>query len=94
MATRLAEGAVDSSAADVAGMIGPASLLLLGNSSVSSQSSAEREDLVSGGEEGAVAIPGRERRDHGWTGPEKWQVVIGLLSLIVAFAALVGQFVL
>ncbi len=27
-----------------------------------------------------------------WSGPEKWQVAIGVLSLLVALAALAGQF--
>ncbi|MFQ3559494.1 hypothetical protein QZN11_22200 [Streptomyces gramineus] len=27
-----------------------------------------------------------------WSGPEKWQVTIGVLSLLVALAALAGQF--
>ncbi|MFD8571422.1 hypothetical protein [Streptomyces sp. NPDC059639] len=26
-----------------------------------------------------------------WSGPEKWQTVIGVLSLVVALIALVGQ---
>ncbi|MGI5481955.1 hypothetical protein [Streptomyces lavendofoliae] len=27
-----------------------------------------------------------------WSGPEKWQVALGALSLLVGLAALVGQF--
>ncbi|MFE2423969.1 hypothetical protein [Streptomyces hokutonensis] len=27
-----------------------------------------------------------------WSGPDKWQVILGILSLLVALAALVGQF--
>lgn len=33
----------------------------------------------------------RETSDR-WTGPDVWQVVIGALSLLVAIAACVGQF--
>lgn len=31
--------------------------------------------------------------DRKWTGPERWQVGIGLLGLLVAVFAAVGQFV-
>ncbi|GAA0998069.1 MULTISPECIES: hypothetical protein [Streptomyces] len=34
----------------------------------------------------------QETSDARWTGPDKWQVVIGVLSLLVAIAACVGQF--
>ncbi|MFJ5175180.1 hypothetical protein ACIP68_15210 [Streptomyces griseoviridis] len=30
--------------------------------------------------------------DPEWSGPEKWQVALGVLSLLVGLAALVGQF--
>ena len=33
-----------------------------------------------------------EDKEPQWSGPEKWQVVIGVLSLLVALAALAGQF--
>ncbi|WP_269846183.1 hypothetical protein [Streptomyces carminius] len=33
-----------------------------------------------------------ETRDR-WTAPERWQVVIGVLGLLVAVVACVGQFV-
>ncbi|BBJ41666.1 hypothetical protein GCM10017744_045820 [Streptomyces antimycoticus] len=34
----------------------------------------------------------QETSDDRWTGPDKWQVIIGVLSLLVAIAACVGQF--
>jgi hypothetical protein len=33
-----------------------------------------------------------EEPDDEWNSPEKWKVTLGVLSLLVALAALVGQF--
>lgn len=33
-----------------------------------------------------------EKHRPRWTGPERWQVALGALSLLVAVIALVGQF--
>jgi hypothetical protein len=34
----------------------------------------------------------QETNDHRWAPPDIWQVALGVLSLLVAIAACVGQF--
>ncbi|MBD0742346.1 hypothetical protein BG418_12755 [Streptomyces sp. CBMA152] len=47
---------------------------------------------ASGENEEALATPSVDKPDRKWTALERWQVWIGLLGLLVAIIACVGQF--